>query len=452
MTILLPYQTEGVSQIQAFNYRTLLADEMGLGKSIQALAALLPLKKWPGIIVCPAALKLHWKRELLTHFAFEDVEILYGRRPTHHPRAKIVIINYDILQPWLPLLRGLEPGWVIGDEVQMIGNLKTRRTKAFTKLCKGIKRIIGISGTPLTNRPWELFPMLHILCPQEFDSPFTFGIRYCDGRREFGHWVFDGARNLKELHQRLIDLCMVRRTKKEVLPQLPEKRYIVVPLEIENRKEYDRAERDLIGWLAETRGSAVAQRAARAERYTRFCYLKQLAVKGKLGGVIDWISCALSESNDKRLIGCWHHETIDTLRPNFERRHVVIHGGHTAKQRDEAEGHFRNSYWCRLLFGQMQAAGVGINLPECNQVDLAELPWTPGLVQQFIDRCHRLSSTKQVDAHFLIAAGTIEEDLCRILQRKQKILDRTLDGVDLREDSLTIFDDLQKILLKRGKA
>lgn len=453
-TRLLPFQVETVDRMHEFHGRCLLAHEMGLGKTLCTLKYMKDMcRQRPAVVVCPAFLKTHWLREAKQHLGM-GVTVLSGSKPRATAALlgkKIYVVNYEILYGWLDFLKSMKPRVVVGDEVQYVSSLSARRTHAFMMLCEEVPRVIGLSGTPLTNKPWELFPILHVLDPETWDNPYSFGHRYCDARKEFGHWRFDGAKNLDKLHRKLKNTCMIRYTKEQVLPDLPPKRRVVVPLEIEDRRQYERAERDLIAWLAET-DVGRAQRAA-SDLRTRFGYLKRLAARLKLRAVIEWVQSFLHESDGKLLLGAIHRgdETpiIPRLYEEFRGVSVCVHGGHTQKQRQDAVDRFRQDKNTRILVGQEQAAGVGLNLPECSTVALAELPWTSAAVQQFVDRCHRLTSKNTVDVYMLVAYDTIEEVLCKILQRKGRVLAKVLDGEPDSDLSLPLLDELADAMLAR---
>jgi SWI/SNF-related matrix-associated actin-dependent regulator 1 of chromatin subfamily A len=455
VTKLLAYQSQGVRMaIDTFHGRFLNADEMGLGKTIQSLAVMREMETIFNLAVAPAGLKRHWAKEAYQHFNKKSY-ILYGETPSRSEKlgaraaiecGELLINNYDILHAWLPFLLSLHIKTLVGDECHVLGNLKSQRGVNFRILARGVPYIHLLSGTPLVNRPWELFPSLHILCPADFSSPFSFGFRYCEAKKSWGKWVFNGARRLPELHKRLLRTCMIRRTKEEVLSQLPPKRQIILPMDIDRREEYERAEEDLIKWLS-TYDYAAAIRA-RFDRRTKFTYLKRLAAQLKLPYVYEWVDNFLQNSDDKLLLGVWHRDIIAKLEERYGKGCVVIHGGKTTLQRENAEKAIMTNPKVRILIGQIKSAGLGLNLPNLT-VALAEFPWNPGTAQQFIDRAHRLTTTKKINVYWLVAENTIESRMLEIIQAKQKTLDMVLDGKKVRDDSLTVFDLLQNALLAK---
>jgi SWI/SNF-related matrix-associated actin-dependent regulator 1 of chromatin subfamily A len=449
MTKLYPYQKRGVKKLEAFDGRVLLADEMGLGKTIQALWYFKRNKKSPVVVICPASLKYNWAREAAVHIR-ERAEILEGTKP---PKKKVfkqnpfVIINYEILGPWLDYLIDLDPQLVILDECQYIKNRRAKRTRYVKQLVKGVPHVLALSGTPLTNRPAELWTTLNIIRPDLFKSFMSYALEYCNARRTPWGWEYKGAKNLDKLHDILTENCMVRRRKVDVLKDLPAKSRHVVSVPLENRHEYDEAEEDLILWLSKY-SKRKANNAARAERLVKMGYLKRLAATLKLKAVTDWIDRFLEETDEKLVVFAIHRDIIKSLRDRYSPRTncVLVTGGVTGKKRQRAVDKFQNHKETRLFIGNIQAAGIGITLTASSTVLFAELGWTPGEHIQAEDRIHRIGQQNKSTCFYMIGVDTIEERLSRIIQEKQIVLSATLDGGTVNEE-LDIFDQLQKELV-----
>ena len=448
-TKLKKYQKTAVRKIQHFHGRALLADEMGLGKTLEAL-------KWleqnpelrPAVVVCPASLKWVWETEARMHLRMRS-EILNGQKPPKrgfigkHP---LIIINYEILQYWLEYLQKLNPQVLLLDECHYIKNLRAYRTKAVRKLAKGIPHVIGIGGTPLTNRPSELWPILNLIRPDHFGSLWTYRWRYCNPVRKPWGWGYKGANNLKELHRKLNSLMMIRRLKKDVLSELPDKTRQIIPMDIDNRNEYQEALDNFITWLTR-KSTSKAERAKRAERLVQMGYLKRLSAELKINKVLQWINDFLEESDGKLVLGVIHKDIIQQLYKKYKRISVVVDGSVSGKKRKLAIQTFQRNKSIRLFIGSIQAAGLGVTLTAASTVAFLEMPWTPAEVIQFEDRIHRIGQKKAVMIYYLIAKDTIEEKLCELLQKKQAILSATLDGKE-KINRLEIFTELQKELLK----
>jgi len=449
MTALLyKYQETGVRKIQHFLGRALLADEMGLGKTVQTLTWIKRhLSKGPTIVVCPASVKYNWEREAAFHVGIR-AEVLETRRvPRRTPRtpAQLYVINYTILGHWLDWLRALKPQLIVIDECQAISNRSTLQSKSVRSLCRGVPHVIALSGTPLTNRPAELYPVLNIIRPDVYGSFFPFAQKYCQPRYRPWGWEYKGASNLEDLHQNLSRYVMIRRRKADVLDQLPAKLRHVVPVAISDRKEYDFALKDFIGWLRKRSKGRVGA-AQRAERLVKIGYLKRLAGYLKVKSCIEWIHRFLDETDEKLIVFGVHKAVIAELVKAFAKICVKVDGSTNARERQRCVDKFNRDPRTRLFIGNIRASNSGWNGTAASAVLFVELDWTPGAHKQGEDRAHRIGQTRGVNCYYLVGKGTIEEDLCRILQDKQEVLDATLDGRDMND--LDVYEQLEKLILE----
>lgn len=445
-----PFQLDGVKQIYQFRGRALLADEQGLGKTIQALywVTKIPTRR-PVVIVAPASMKYVWQLEASDHFDLRT-EVLEGRSNGRHILSKkgIYVINYDILHSWLPILLELKPECVIIDEVHFCKSLRAKRTKAALALTRDIPSVIGLSGTPLVNRPIELWPALHMIRPDLFPSMRHYAWRWCAPRWTPWGWKYDGAKDLKVLNRLLKKSCMIRRLKKDVLTELPAKTRQVVPFRLSDRREYDNAEQDFLGWLRSV-SPARALRAARSQALTRIGYLLRLVAKLKLDQTRNWINDLLEADSRRKIVGFSRHTfVLDSLYKEFGPRSVILDGRVTGRHRETVHRAFQTNRKIQLLLGNTQAAGVGITLTAAWMVAFFDLPWTPGDLLQAEDRCHRIGQKHPVQIYYLIAIDTIEEKLMKILKRKASILDAVLDG-KAKSTDLDVFDELLRGLGKK---
>lgn len=442
---LLPYQQEGVEGIYGMRGRCLLADEQGLGKTIQSLYW---INKIPGhrpvVIVTPASVKYNWQLEAQTHFGMH-VEVIEGNRPkrTMTLPGEIVVINYDILKSWLPALLRAAPKCVVLDEVQYIKNPDTQRTKATWQLCENARSVVGCSGTPFENRPIELWPILKAIRPDIYPNFEQFAWRYTKPFKWRGRWHYEGSLNEAELHRILKKNVMIRRLKKDVLPDLLPKVRKMVPFKMKGMAEYNFAEKEFIAWLRKT-SIAKANRAKRSAAMSKIGYLLRFVAVQKTEWIKKWIKDFLDSNPGKKLV-CFtmHTSVIEALQAHFSAQCVVINGKVTGIKRHEAVRKFQSNKRVRLLFGNWKAAGVGLTLTAADTVAALDLPWTPGLMMQGEDRIHRIGQKFKCVIHYLLAKDTVEERQVAMLLRKSKVLDAILNGTRTTKH-LDLFTEVLK--------
>ena len=420
------FQEEGVAFLNHCQGRSLIGDEMGLGKTVQALEWLNQSKAYPVLVVCPGSLKVNWSRESVKWLKkIPGIEILWSREP-YKVTGKILIINYDILINWTSYLKRKKLQTIILDECQQIKNLKTQRTQAVLKVCHKVPHVIGLSGTPILNRPIEFFNILSLIAPHIFPSYLKYGLRYCDPKLEWGKINYKGASNTVELHKR-VGKVMIRRLKREVLSELPDKIRTVVPLRLDNLSDYRRAEQDLIKWIHRTTGKDSAEKAAKAEALTRVAVLKKLAMKGKFAACAEWITNFL-ESDEKLIVFAVHHKTIDAVVNAFPRITVRVDSRMSMDARQKSVDAFQTSSNVRLIVGGLKSMGVGLTLTAASNVCMLELGWSPGEHDQAESRAHRIGQTNAVNIWYLLAEESIEEKISRLIDKKRKVVESVLDG------------------------
>lgn len=436
---LFPYQHKGVEFLQARNGRGLIGDEMGLGKTVQAIAWMhLNPKISPVVIVVPASIKLNWAREIRewTDTIPSNIMVLNGTTP-YPLAADIIIINYDILSAWLTALLEYKPMAVIGDEIQLVKNNKAKRTKAMKKLAKHVPHFVALSGTPIVNRPIEFFNAIQMVDKNVMPNWQLFTKKYCAPKHNGFGWNYNGASNTEELHEILTSTIMIRRTKKEVLPELPDKIRSFFPLEMDEAlaEEYDQAEINFLAWIRDKHGADAAEKASAAAALTEIETLKQIAVRSKLDHAMEWTENFL-DSGQKLVVFAVHKFVIDAFMQKFGKLAVKIDGSVSGTNRQLAVDKFQNDAKTRLFVGNIKAAGVGITLTAASNVAYMELPWSPGDLSQSEDRCHRIGQHDSVNIYYLLAEYTIEEKIAALLDEKRKVLDAVLDGKQTEDDGL----------------
>jgi len=421
-----PFQRAGV-RYALERRRTFIADEQGLGKTVQALATLEVDDAFPAVVICPASMKLVWQRETQHWLPNRSVAVLDGRIDAtwseETERADLVVLNYDILHAHLERLAEREPRAIVLDESHYVKNPRAQRTKAALELVdrlpEGALRL-ALTGTPVLNRADELVSQLRIL-----------------GRlREFGSGArltrrFRGAGSDDRLHWNLRAHCYVRRTKQQVLPQLPAKRHDTVPLLLSNEQDYRLAEQDVVAWLQSLPldlGTIDAKVAAalRSEQLVRLNNLRQLAARGKLPTALAWIDDFL-ESGEPLVVFAEHIAIQRALIDRFPGAAHIL-GADSTVNRQRAVDAFQREDGPQLIVCSLKAASQGITLTRASNVAFLELDWTPARHDQAEDRLHRIGQENAVTAWYLLAPDTIDEMMAEVLARKRSLIGAITDG------------------------
>ncbi len=426
------YQIRGVRFLAKAGGRAILGDDMGVGKTIQAIGwTVLNQAARPIVIVCPASVKYGWQWQLAKHAGIRSV-VLEGRTPDRMKLAgsDVWVINYDILKAWLPVLKARRPKLLIVDECHRIQNRKTQRTKACLDLGKKAPHVIAISGTPITSRPIQFFPILHLIAPSIFPSFWDYAFRYCDPKRAFRGrgWDLRGADNLDELHE-LVSGLMIRRMKADVLKELPPKTRTIIPVRLDNQAEYAEAEQDFLHWLGKAKGSKAVRRARGAEGLIRLGALQHLSARGKLATITQWIKDWWEDGGGKLVVFAIHQDILKQLHKTFPSA-VRVDGTVTAAKREAAVRRFQKDRNCKLFLGNLKAAGEGIDLYASSTVLFTEIGWTAAEHEQAEDRVLRYGQkASRVDAFYFIGRDTVDEDnLLDVVRVKGQVCADILDG------------------------
>ena len=434
------YQVDFLKFAAMRNGRVALGDGMGTGKTLQSLAWLAYNRSFPALIVVNAPTKLQWEKEFKRWLSLvpncpHRVQILYGTRTRKLDRSCSYIINWDILTYWQNELASTGFECLIGDEAQAIGNPESKRALAFRHLAAVIPECIVMSGTPARSRPAQFWTMVSCVEPKMFPTYKGYLWRYtCPKATPWGI-QFDGARNVKELHAKLVSV-MLRRTKDDVMKDLPPKTLDVVPLEADASElaEYNIEE----AGIAELQGIAAREKLT---NLTRTAY----AVKEK--SLLNWVRCFM-ESDEKLLLFAWHRDVVDRLFEELkEYNPAKIYGGVTLQQREAEKEKFIRDDSCRIMICNIQSGGTGVDgfQKVCCNVAFAEFASTSTDMEQAEDRLHRGGQERPVSVYYLIAAGTIDEDMAEALDSKKKVLASVLDGKQAAD-----LDLIATIAARRG--
>lgn len=448
-----PFQKAGIEWCVARDV-SLIADEPGLGKTIQAIGVAnhfrLSTNRVPSIlVVCPASVKIYWQRKFAEWAIFKHTTyIVEGREDIIPTWDNIIIINYDLLagqtkkkdkikgQKDKNILSELskEIGTMdfdigIIDEGHMLANPKSKRTiavlgKKMGFIHKCVKQIF-LTGTPVLSKPIELFPILMSVSPETiapYDSYWKFARRFCGAYQGKWGWVVTGSSNEADLNRRLRSTIMIRRLKKEVLKELPDKQYQVIPFDLDKNTKKILIQEEIID-----KEDLVKQKFTGFE-VGDLAKLRHEMAKAKLPACIKFIKETMEGGTHKLVIFAHHKVIIAGLEKALSKYNPVKLTGDTPKAaRQAAIDDFQSDDSIRIFLGNIQAAGIGITLTAASHVIFVESSWVPGEIEQAVDRCHRIGQTKSVLAQFLVVRDSIDEHMLNRIVTKEKVIDKIVN-------------------------
>lgn len=444
---LLAYQKAGI-KYAADAKRSFIADEMGLGKTVQAIATLeYNWDSYPAVVVCPPSLVLNWKSEYSKWLPDRKVEAVTNRKS--FPKKgdyDVVVVGYSNLKTWEKELSGHMS--YIFDESHYCKTPTAQRTKSAVKIARSADKsgiILCLTGTPVTNRPSEYAAQLDILGRlKDFGGLWGFYRRYCNAFQDsFGQWNISGHSHLDELNERLRGTCYIRRTKDQVLSDLPPVMHSSVLVEgtPAGMAEYKKAEDDIIKYIVERAkqialelgkspysAAVVAKiKAESNEHLVRLSILRRLAAKAKMPAVEEWVQSRI-EDGKKVVIAAHHRDVVDDLAKKFGG--LKIQGGMSVEEVEENKKKFQTKSVeeAPVIVLSIQAAKTGHTLTASQDCLFVELPWTPADVDQTYSRLHRIGQTGSVTATYMLAAGSIDQEIYSLIEKKRAVVNAATEG------------------------
>jgi len=433
---LFPFQRVGVEFVLATGGRALIADEMGCGKTPQAIGASLLLRsEWGAgrvLVVCPASLKINWYREWI-RFAGLEPTVWYGPKYKGDIDAQVHICNFDIFARHRARFETMGFDILVIDEAHYLKNKDTIRTQAIfggysRKTKKRLKPFAApyallLTGTPVLNRPAELFPLLHYLAPDRFTDWASYANRY-------GAWDPNNLggkpanpQNLNELYQRTKDI-VIRRKKIDVLKDLPPKLVsdVFVQLTPGQRSAY----RTALGAVAQLwkEGAKAHHKPTLNELQILIACLNEI----KLDKVRELIA-ELQNEDDSRsvLVFCTRLAPLKQLRDEYGTRASYIDGSMSPEARQQQVDAFQHGN-SQIALLSLRAAGVGLTLTAADTVIFIDQDFVPGNHMQAEDRAHRIGQVNPVNVYYLLVEDTIDEDLRFVLASKVAVISQIADG------------------------
>jgi SWI/SNF-related matrix-associated actin-dependent regulator of chromatin subfamily A-like protein 1 len=454
---LLPYQKAGVSYASGAR-RAFIADEMGLGKTVQSIATVDYVQdSYPAVVVCPPSLVLNWVTEWNKWLPHRRIAAVTNRKDfPEKDTYDVVVVGYSNLPHWEKKLTGHRS--YIFDESHYCKTPAAQRTKAAVKVARSAPKdgvVLCLTGTPVTNRPNEYASQLEILGRlKEFGGLWGFYRRYCGAYQDsFGQWNISGHSHLDELNERLRGSCYIRRTKDQVLTELPPVLHskILVEGSPAIMKEYKKAQEDILLYIAErARQLAIEQgkpsygaaihamiKAEANEHLVRLSVLRRISAKAKMAAVTEWIDARI-ENGKKVVVAAHHREIVDEIARKYG--NLRIQGGMPVEEVEQNKKLFQDESIDKapVIVLSIQAAKTGHTLTAAEECLFVELPWTPADVDQTYSRLHRIGQKGSVTATYMLTSGTIDEEIYELIEKKRSVVDAAVDGGEIENTNASV--------------
>ncbi|MET0590859.1 MAG: DEAD/DEAH box helicase [Naasia sp.] len=460
---LMQHQARFLESVRRGHRTFLLADEPGLGKTAQSLIAASAAGAYPLLAVVPNVVKMNWAREVELWTPGRRATVIHGDGENLDAFADVVVVNYEVLDRHMSWLKTLGFKGMVVDEAHFIKNTTSQRSRNVLTLAASLRErnrdplMIALTGTPLINSVEDFKAIWQFLGWIDDKGPRAelLGRLEESGLTPADVGFFPGAR------QAVVDMGMVRRRKIDVAADLPAKRVVDLPVELDDDlgRSIRQAEKELAARLSsryrailQNRGTtpskvSVTERAevirlvAQAELDESkasktgenvFTMVRRIG-QAKAALAADYAT-QLARSVGKVVFFAKHIDVMDQAEAVFARRDiktVSIRGDQTALQRQKEIDAFDQDPEVGAAICSLTAAGVGLNLQAASDVVLAELSWTAAEQQQAIDRVHRIGQDVPVTAWRIIAAHTIDAKIAELIDSKAGLAARALDGEDV---------------------
>jgi SWI/SNF-related matrix-associated actin-dependent regulator 1 of chromatin subfamily A len=443
----LEHQKEAIQKLVE-NKKFILADDMGLGKTTSTIIAALETGAKKIMIICPATLKINWKREIEN---YTDRSIFIAEGKQFSSDSDFVIINYDIIKNFHDAKNKEESkilmskfDLVIIDEAHYIKNAQAQRTKLINDIVKNVERLWLLTGTPMTSRPIDYFNLLSLVDSPSARNWMAYVIRYCAGYQfKVGNrkvWNVMGSSNLEELRDRTSP-TILRRLKENVL-DLPEKIITPVYLRLKS-KEYENVMGEYYDWYDKN----PEESKSLTVQFTKLTKVRQIIANEKVKETIE-IAENIIEQGKKVIIFCNFTESLNMIKEHFGKTAVKLDGSMSQKERQLSVDEFQNNEKIKVFVGNIKAAAVGITLTAAEVVIFNDLSFLPSDMAQAEDRAYRYGQKNNVLVYYAIYDNTIEKIIYDIVNEKKKVIATVMgdnqDTSDAAEEILKKINKLRK--------
>jgi SWI/SNF-related matrix-associated actin-dependent regulator 1 of chromatin subfamily A len=417
----LEHQKEAIQKLVE-NKKFILADDMGLGKTTSTIIAALESGSKKVLIICPATLKINWKREIEN---YSDKTIYIAESKNFSTEADFVIINYDIIKNFHDTKKKNDSqvlaakfDLVIIDEAHYIKNATAQRTKLINDIVKNTERLWLLTGTPMTSRPIDYFNLLNIIDSPVAKNWMAYAIRYCSGYQfNVGGrkvWNVTGASNLEELRDRTLGLTL-RRLKENVL-DLPDKIITPVYLRLKS-KSYENVMGEYYDWYDKN----PEESKSLTVQFSKLTKIRQIIADEKIEQTIE-LAENIIEQDKKVIIFCNFTDSLNKITEHFGKSAVKLDGSMSKHERQNSVDQFQENPKVKVFVGNIKAAGVGITLTAAEAVIMNDLSFLPSDHAQAEDRAYRYGQKNNVLVYYPIFENTIEGIIYDILNNKKQVI------------------------------
>ncbi|KQZ82245.1 helicase [Microbacterium sp. Root166] len=456
----MPHQSRFLEAVRSGHRSFLLADEPGLGKTAESVLAASVAGAYPLLAVVPNVVKMNWAREVERWTPQRRATVIHGDGEDIDAFADVFIVNYEILDRHLSWLSDLGLKGMVVDEAHFIKNLSSQRSQNVLALAGRIREqvrdplLLALTGTPLINDVEDFDAIWRFLGWTTGEKP---GPELMARLDETGLTPADKA-FYPEARNAVISMGIVRRKKKDVAADLPDKLIADLPVELDDEfgRSIRQAERELGERLAQKYRRIIE---ARGDRGLAFGEIDEDIVRLVAHGELEESKAAgtgsenvftmvrkigqakallaadyavqLQRSVGKVVFFAKHIDVMDAAENHFAGaglKTVSLRGDQTTIARQQAIDEFNNDPKVGIAVCSLTAAGVGVNMQASSNVVLAELSWTAAEQTQAIDRVHRIGQDEPVTAWRIIAAHTIDTKIAELIDSKQGLAQRALDG------------------------
>jgi SWI/SNF-related matrix-associated actin-dependent regulator 1 of chromatin subfamily A len=381
------------------------------------------------LVVCPASLKSNWHRELDRWLSPPPRSILVCDGGTAElGNARVVIINYDLLGRFYPLLSARPWDLIVFDEGHYLKSPQAARTKHARELARRAKRQVILTGTPVLNRPSELWSLLNILDPARWPNFYRFAHRYCAPVKTAWGWDFRGSSHREELAMELRKGLLLRRRKKHVLAQLPPIVRQVIPLAVDPSPLL----KHLTHRVAELYGFDPAHPPFEIDPekipFELISEIRRETGLLKIEAAIEFLREQTTGYSQKVIIFAHHLNVLEALHAAFVGESVLVTGQTPLRARQGAVDAFQSEgSQIKYFIASTRAFGLGVTLTAASHVVFIEPDWTPSLLDQAEARAHRIGQDSRVLVQYLVLENSLDEKILAAVQSKRAVINAIIE-------------------------